>query len=63
MFALSRLISSLHAKGVINQQSVFQRFMQLQWSAIKERCDRREVTATNGARSRLSLALHSNRQA
>ena len=63
MFALSRLISGLHAKGVINQQSVFQRFMQLQWSAIKERCDRREVTDTFGERSRLSLALLRNRQA
>ena len=63
MLALARLISGLQAKGVINQQSIFQRFMQLQGSAIKERCDRRKVTDTFGERSRLSLALLRNRQA
>lgn len=63
MLTLTRLISGLQAKGVINQQSVFQRFMQLQWSAIKERGDRRKVTDTFRERSRLSLALLRNRQA
>ncbi len=62
MLTLTRLISDLQTKEVINQQTIFQRLMQLQWSAIQECRDRRKVADALRKRRWHSLTLFRNHQ-